>query len=401
MEISSQINCNQVFNNNTFKRFSYPLNIESNKDITSLGKVKIIFGPHIFSNINFYKYNKSLLSSTSNTSSNSISLSHNVKKEYKNEAKNKEPNDDDDFDLIFEINENKKYYFIFPKESIVESLTFSEPYEIIISIDLSNNDNINQENILLIISGVSQDLLNTMNIYFDNYIQKQDFSNLNKVNIPNKNLVIFNFQSNEFQNISEDKREKSETGIPEILDINLFQKSPEINKMPKKKPNFEKNMDSKYILGKVSKSSKNILKIPSKYPLNKNLYNKMNLSQGSTISNETTVMTSGQVGSFNNHYQNSSNIYSSLSTNQSPNNSNNSNVKCCAYCGCNTTPIWRRGPEGTGTLCNACGVKWKSGKILTNDPPTKMNSSNKHSNIGNYNDSQHNKFNNMTNYNKK
>ncbi|KAJ2903420.1 hypothetical protein GGI21_004432, partial [Coemansia aciculifera] len=36
----------------------------------------------------------------------------------------------------------------------------------------------------------------------------------------------------------------------------------------------------------------------------------------------------------------------------------------CSYCGCNETPIWRRGPGGTGTLCNACGVRWKLGKIL-------------------------------------
>lgn len=26
--------------------------------------------------------------------------------------------------------------------------------------------------------------------------------------------------------------------------------------------------------------------------------------------------------------------------------------------------MWRRGPGGAGTLCNACGVKWKHGKIL-------------------------------------
>lgn len=36
----------------------------------------------------------------------------------------------------------------------------------------------------------------------------------------------------------------------------------------------------------------------------------------------------------------------------------------CFYCGVRTTPMWRRGPEGAGTLCNACGVKWKNGKIL-------------------------------------
>lgn len=30
--------------------------------------------------------------------------------------------------------------------------------------------------------------------------------------------------------------------------------------------------------------------------------------------------------------------------------------------------MWRRGPDGAGTLCNACGVKWKHGKILCGRP---------------------------------
>ncbi|ORY04635.1 hypothetical protein K493DRAFT_333876 [Basidiobolus meristosporus CBS 931.73] len=38
--------------------------------------------------------------------------------------------------------------------------------------------------------------------------------------------------------------------------------------------------------------------------------------------------------------------------------------KKCGYCGCKSTPMWRRGPAGPGTLCNACGVKWKHGKIM-------------------------------------
>ncbi|PIA19721.1 hypothetical protein COEREDRAFT_5532 [Coemansia reversa NRRL 1564] len=40
------------------------------------------------------------------------------------------------------------------------------------------------------------------------------------------------------------------------------------------------------------------------------------------------------------------------------------NERICSHCKCGETPIWRRGPKGTGTLCNACGVKWKLGKIL-------------------------------------
>ncbi|KAJ3278585.1 hypothetical protein HK104_002203 [Borealophlyctis nickersoniae] len=42
----------------------------------------------------------------------------------------------------------------------------------------------------------------------------------------------------------------------------------------------------------------------------------------------------------------------------------------CEYCGAVETPMWRRGPSGKSTLCNKCGVKWRSGKIMTeNGPP--------------------------------
>eukprot|EP00833_Pecoramyces_ruminatium_P012155 jgi/Orpsp1_1/1186187/evm.model.d7180000048787.1 len=194
--------------------------------------------------------------------------------------------------------------------------------------------------------------------------------------------------------------------MPEVLEININQKKLDnTNKLPKKKfsNSYDKNIDNKHILGKVNKMSKNILKIPPKYPLNKNMYGKKNISSNNTtISNETTVMTSGQVqiNSLNSHYQNASSpLYSlPIPSNSLNQNSNNSmNGRCCTYCGCKSTPIWRRGPEGTGTLCNACGVKWRSGKILTNDPPTniKMNI-NKHGNMGSYNDSMlSNKTNNI------
>ncbi|KAI7818825.1 hypothetical protein BC939DRAFT_462100 [Gamsiella multidivaricata] len=55
--------------------------------------------------------------------------------------------------------------------------------------------------------------------------------------------------------------------------------------------------------------------------------------------------------------------------------SNPAQQKRCGYCGCTTTPMWRRGPDGPSTLCNACGVKWKHGKILQ-DPNTNNNDGN-------------------------
>ena len=37
--------------------------------------------------------------------------------------------------------------------------------------------------------------------------------------------------------------------------------------------------------------------------------------------------------------------------------------KTCAFCRTQKTPLWRNGPFGSKTLCNACGVKFKLGKL--------------------------------------
>ncbi|XP_010547450.1 PREDICTED: GATA transcription factor 5-like isoform X2 [Tarenaya hassleriana] len=36
----------------------------------------------------------------------------------------------------------------------------------------------------------------------------------------------------------------------------------------------------------------------------------------------------------------------------------------CSHCGAQKTPQWRAGPLGAKTLCNACGVRYKSGRLL-------------------------------------
>ncbi|KAL3527170.1 hypothetical protein ACH5RR_011826 [Cinchona calisaya] len=36
----------------------------------------------------------------------------------------------------------------------------------------------------------------------------------------------------------------------------------------------------------------------------------------------------------------------------------------CSHCGVQKTPQWRAGPHGAKTLCNACGVRFKSGRLL-------------------------------------
>lgn len=36
----------------------------------------------------------------------------------------------------------------------------------------------------------------------------------------------------------------------------------------------------------------------------------------------------------------------------------------CLHCGSEKTPQWRAGPCGPKTLCNACGVRYKSGRLV-------------------------------------
>ncbi|XP_022874204.1 GATA transcription factor 1-like [Olea europaea var. sylvestris] len=36
----------------------------------------------------------------------------------------------------------------------------------------------------------------------------------------------------------------------------------------------------------------------------------------------------------------------------------------CLHCQADKTPQWRAGPMGPKTLCNACGVRYKSGRLL-------------------------------------
>ncbi|ESQ45409.1 hypothetical protein EUTSA_v10010566mg [Eutrema salsugineum] len=36
----------------------------------------------------------------------------------------------------------------------------------------------------------------------------------------------------------------------------------------------------------------------------------------------------------------------------------------CSHCGVQKTPQWRAGPMGAKTLCNACGVRFKAGRLL-------------------------------------
>ncbi|GKA90468.1 GATA transcription factor 12-like protein [Tanacetum coccineum] len=43
---------------------------------------------------------------------------------------------------------------------------------------------------------------------------------------------------------------------------------------------------------------------------------------------------------------------------------NNDDGRKCLHCATDKTPQWRTGPMGPRTLCNACGVRYKSGRLV-------------------------------------
>lgn len=45
-------------------------------------------------------------------------------------------------------------------------------------------------------------------------------------------------------------------------------------------------------------------------------------------------------------------------------------VRRCTHCASEKTPQWRTGPLGPKTLCNACGVRFKSGRLVPEYRPS-------------------------------
>ncbi|XP_037418969.1 uncharacterized protein LOC119283593 [Triticum dicoccoides] len=61
--------------------------------------------------------------------------------------------------------------------------------------------------------------------------------------------------------------------------------------------------------------------------------------------------------------------------------------KICTHCRVEDTPQWRTGPAGSGTLCNACGIRYKMGKLFPEYRPStspefsSLEHSNRHRNV--------------------
>ncbi|CAK7352974.1 unnamed protein product [Dovyalis caffra] len=54
--------------------------------------------------------------------------------------------------------------------------------------------------------------------------------------------------------------------------------------------------------------------------------------------------------------------YQNNDINSSSNSSSNSNIRVCSDCNTTSTPLWRSGPRGPKSLCNACGIRQRKAR---------------------------------------
>ncbi|WCJ42673.1 GATA transcription factor 21 [Euphorbia peplus] len=90
------------------------------------------------------------------------------------------------------------------------------------------------------------------------------------------------------------------------------------------------------------------------------LMRKMMKSADQTVGN-TSSENSNSVHKFEDHKGGSSSLELEVDDKHFLNN-NNSTIRVCADCNTTKTPLWRSGPRGPKSLCNACGIRQRKAR---------------------------------------
>ncbi|CAJ0760603.1 6973_t:CDS:2 [Entrophospora sp. SA101] len=219
-------------------------------------------------------------------------------------------------EVLLEFKENKHDKWLFPKDAILEATTMSEPHDVITSFYLPQNDDK---------MGSSKDC-QAVTIQMTQLTQLM-LDSLQEAT--NDISIVYKSMTEKIKHQS--KRAYLNYRLPvdypeDLLDIIGQRES-------------NKDMIDRETVGQSEPKNKRVKASKS--------------SEGrASAKSSTTQKKSRSIPEFN---------IPVLQTSSSTTSGGN---KRCAYCYCKSTPMWRRGPDGAGTLCNACGVKWKQGKIL-------------------------------------
>ncbi|CAO3637502.1 unnamed protein product [Cunninghamella echinulata] len=281
-----------------------------------------------------------------------------------------------------------QHLYLFPSNALVETVNENAPYELFCSFHIDDNQ-----------------LVNTINKNQYSKIEKQtSYTSVQYLSTKSNPSGIKSSSSSSQDTINENRYviHLSLFNIPKDLYLAIKQTVADfevyyntIIKLIKTHTEGvsirQKELLAMEKVTKTKKSSESIITVESKATASrgkrKSSHNQNETTRNNNVSmakiksiDEDNKMVSKHMNSIStpnsrtltSHPNSTTTVFSSTSTSSiltnHRNNSANGNGRKCSYCGSKTTPMWRRGPEGAGTLCNACGVKWKHGKILCDKP---------------------------------
>ncbi|CAG8632879.1 23902_t:CDS:10, partial [Gigaspora margarita] len=225
-------------------------------------------------------------------------------------------------EVLLEFKETKNDKWLFPKDAILEALSMSEPYDVIASFYLPQNEETSGSSkqqyqpVTMHMTSITQPMLDALKKATNDVttVFKSMTAKVNKQ--PNRVYLQYclpcDYPEDLLEAIGQKVAKLDGTTIVDNIAPPKEKKQPATKKQ--KPRNGEGSKGTSRASGSTPKKAKTV----------------------PDIAPATPVTTSGSSGG----------------------------NKRCAYCFCKSTPMWRRGPDGAGTLCNACGVKWKQGKIL-------------------------------------
>ncbi|KAJ7979356.1 GATA transcription factor [Quillaja saponaria] len=90
---------------------------------------------------------------------------------------------------------------------------------------------------------------------------------------------------------------------------------------------------------------------------------KMRIMRKMMVSDRETSTDDHMHKYFEDHDQQKKPLETDISTNNSSNTSNNNiTIRVCSDCNTTKTPLWRSGPRGPKSLCNACGIRQRKAR---------------------------------------
>lgn len=255
-------------------------------------------------------------------------------------------------EVLLEFKETKNDKWLFPKDAILEALSMSEPYDVIASFYLPQNEETSgsskqHQPVTMHMTSITQPMLDALKKATNDVttVFKSMTAKVNKQ--PNRVYLQYCLPCDYPEDLLEAIGQKVAKLDGTTIVDNIAPPKEKKRKLDKEK---EKDTDIEIDIEDTKDNEINVMD-----------YVEPATKKQKSRNGEGSKGTSRASGSTPKKAKTVPDIAPATPVTTSGSSGGN---KRCAYCFCKSTPMWRRGPDGAGTLCNACGVKWKQGKIL-------------------------------------